>query len=242
MLKLVFLLLEITLASEIRFNPNHHSLSAQNQLIVVHPTHYFDQPGEAKEGVNFVVDTFLNRGQTVYTLVETDQMISEIYDPKYKSSKQYTTSDSVSENYTDYLKRIRETKLIQSENGESDLLFSNTSWTIVGGYLQACLKIALKHLIKNNLREGIPITIHLPLYALYGKRSFAITRGNLEANIRQALANRNYKTIKVSFYENDRFLFSAGEGTKEVHMRFEHNDRNMRYKVRSIDSVSSGFN
>lgn len=179
-------------------------------LVIVHPTSYFDTLEEAKSGINFITNIFLKYKKKVYTFVETQELIDSI-----SSNAQ----DEKSLGYSKYLTKINSTEMLPSLNGENNLKIRGKNIVIIGGYLLACLRTALKDLSESNLNEKQTLNIYLPLRAIYGKEIARNTRptniGQLKKRVRSFIPS----VFTVEVYRDSKIIIKIkGTGKKKVRL------------------------
>lgn len=189
----------------------------------MHPTFYFDSDSEAKEAINFISDFFIDLKKPVYTLVETDKLISEIQmiqtphqlTKVSESSKEpqdqryYQTPSAL--NYVSYFPRINETQLVESLNGENNINVSGKNIVIIGGYLLACLRTAFQHLSYHNLENQNELNIYLPLRAVYGKGLSPKDKQVLsKEGFRNSLSKWLKKGIGYEVYRDEKLFIKGG--------------------------------
>lgn len=120
-------------------------------LVVVHPTYYYDQDGMAKDAINFVTKEFLAQEKKVFTLVGG-------------------TKGKYADHYQKYFPHLDSTEIVSSENGENNIELRGERFVVIGGYLEACLRIAVIHLSRNTFKtKERDLDFFLPLPAIYRK-------------------------------------------------------------------------
>jgi|GEM_PF-2907000 len=189
-------------------------------LIIVHPTFYFDSNAEAKEAISFVSDFFINLKKPVFTLVETQELITAIHltqaSAQLPQSKYHSQSPSAS-NYLRYFPRIKETQLVQSLNGENKIKVSGKNIVIIGGYLLACLRTAVQHLSRHNLEDQSELNIYLPLRAIYGKDlnqqgSEILSKEGLQSSLNKWLP----KETGYEVYRDEKLFLKVKENEPKI--------------------------
>lgn len=174
-------------------------------LVIVHPTGYFDKSGEAKAAINDIADIFLRYNKEVYTLVETTEIANSLTLKNRSDAAQM---------YLDYFPKINQSKLVISENGENNLKITGKNIVVVGGYLLACLRTALKHLSQSNLEEDKPLNIYIPLRAIYGKEIAKSNRPKSIKNLKRRIFSFVPAGVAIDVFRDNKKVISLREGEK----------------------------
>lgn len=186
------------------------NIAKVDALVIVHPTSYFDSLEEAKIGINFIANIFLRYKKKVYTFVETQELIDSI---------SRNSQDEKSLGYSKYLTKINSTEMLPSLNGENNLKIRGKNIVVVGGYLLACLRTALKDLSESNLNEKKVLNIYLPLRAIYGKEIAKNTRPTNMGQLKRRIRSFIPKDFNVEVYRDSKVIIKIkGTGTKVVRL------------------------
>lgn len=186
-------------------------------LVVVHPTNYFAKD-EAKSEINKYVQEAVQANQKVLTLVESDQIRDQIISQSEPIKRKPSFDKNTAENYLYFLSDIRKTSLIVSQHGENNIELDSNRVTIIGGYLGACLKTALRSLVKKNVERFSEIHVNIPLEAIYGKeRLYAQGR-----SLKEAIENRVKPTppqqVTARIFLNGEKILTRGGGPYKINI------------------------
>lgn len=191
-----------------------------DQLIVVHPTFYFDKKSEAKGAINQITEYFLKAQVPVSTLVETNTIINDI--KSQRDLGQPNPDLSLAANYSSYLEKIRQTRLVVSENGENQLKAKGRNVVVVGGYLAACLRTAVRDFAKLNRSTTEPLRIFMPLDAIYGKQLARDLGPKNEKEMKKNIESFLAKDTNLKIFVNQKLkvsIYNSGKYKIEIYLR-----------------------
>ncbi|MCB0420566.1 MAG: hypothetical protein KDD61_06205 [Bdellovibrionales bacterium] len=197
-----------------------NAIEITETLLVVHPTNYYAD-GESREEINRVVEKFLSEKKRVITLVETENLKKEIQHSNKSIQLEPDSSKPTYENYLHFLPQIQKTEIIVSEHGRNDIALSSPDVTIIGGYMEACLRTALRSLLKENLNRFHQIKVYIPLDAVYGKDNFLKKGSTVEKAIRASLKKEPPQKVTAQIFVNQKLILTRGNGkmTIQIHLQ-----------------------